>query len=480
MTQWTRILEELAGIAGPERFKADPSITAQYAVEGVVPKAVVFPKDTKMVAALMQCAFRENLAVAPWGSGTKMALGNPPTRLDLVVCMARMNHMLDVDTANLTITVEAGVKFRDVQARLATEEDRCYLPLEDLKTEAGEFVCSDRSNSGCFAPLDPLFGEKATMGGVMATNSSGPRRLLYGLPRDLLLGVRFVTPKGEVIGAGGKTVKNVSGYDISKLMIGAMGSLGILCEMTLKLLPLPERMETRLFAFDDFSHAGDFADAVLATKLLPAALEVADREILKELDFKIPDGLGSGAYVAMIALEAFDEAVRRMGKDLGAMAAAFKATGKSLVLEERHRLFWLALGDLESSLLQRCPRLVVLRLNYPLSSWRGVVEVAGKAAAKARLEHSVMCHAGSGVTLLHLLPDGAVSQDEAMVETIKTLLDHCCTEGGNLVVQRAPVDLKPALPVWGNAGQDLPLMKRIRGEVDPSGIMNPGRFFVSI
>jgi FAD/FMN-containing dehydrogenase len=235
-----QILEELAGIAGQDRIKTDPTVTAQYAVDGLVPKAVVYPKDTRMVAALVQCACRANLAMIPWGSGTKMAMGNPPRRLDLVLCMARMNHMLDVDTANLTITVEAGVKFRDVQARLATEEDRCYLPLEDLKTEAGEFVCSDRSHSGCFLPLDPPFSEKATIGSIVATNTTGPRRLLYGMPRDLVLGVRFATPKGDIVGAGGKTVKNVSGYDVSKLMIGSLGSLGILCEMTLRLLPLPE------------------------------------------------------------------------------------------------------------------------------------------------------------------------------------------------------------------------------------------------
>ena len=223
MAELKQILEELAGIAGQDRLKTDPTVTAQYAVDSLVPKAVVYPKDTRMVAALVQCACRGNLAIVPWGSGTKMAMGNPPKRLDLVVCMARMNHMLDVDTANLTITVEAGVKFRDVQARLATEEDRCYLPLEDLKTEAGEFVCSDRSHSGCFLPIDPPYSEKATIGGIVAANTTGPRRLLYGLPRDLVLGVRFVTPKGDIIGAGGKTVKNVSGYDVSKLMIGSWG-----------------------------------------------------------------------------------------------------------------------------------------------------------------------------------------------------------------------------------------------------------------
>jgi len=475
-----KALEELAGIAGPDRLKADPSVTAQYAVDGVIPKAVVFPKDTKMVAALVQCACRGNLAIVPWGSGTKMAMGNPPKRLDLVVCMARMNHMLDVDTANLTITVEAGVKFRDVQARLATEEDRCYLPLEDLKTEAGEFVCSDRSHSGCFLPMDPPFSERATMGGVVATNTTGPRRLLYGLPRDLVLGVRFVTPKGDIIGAGGKTVKNVSGYDVSKLMIGSLGSLGILCEMTLRLLPLPEKMETLLFSFDAFSDAGAFAAAILGTKLLPAAVEVANKAAIENMDLRGSLDFSPGSHVVMVALEAFDEAVARMHKELLAMAQHFKAKGHSLVQEDKHRLFWLTVGELQGSAHQRFPRLVALQLNYPLSAWKALFEFADKTLSQARLDHTMLCHAGNSVTLINLLSGTKGTDDKDLIEAVQTLLAECRKAGGNLVVQRAPADLKKGLPVWGEPGSDLPLMKRIRVELDPYGVMNPGRFAVGL
>jgi glycolate oxidase FAD binding subunit len=475
-----KALEELIGIAGPDRLKTDPSVIAQYAVDGVIPKAVVFPKDTRMVAALVQCACRGNLAIVPWGSGTKMAMGNPPKRLDLVVCMARMNHMLDVDTANLTITVEAGVKFRDVQARLATEEDRCYLPLEDLKTEAGEFVCSDRSHSGCFLPMDPPFSEKATMGGVVATNTTGPRRLLYGLPRDLVLGVRFVTPKGDIIGAGGKTVKNVSGYDVSKLMIGSLGSLGILCEMTLRLLPLPEKMETLLFSFDAFSDAGAFAAAILGTKLLPAAVEVANKAAIENMDLRGSLDFSPGSHVVMVALEAFDEAVARMHKELLAMAQHFKAKGHSLVQEDKHRLFWLTVGELQGSAHQRFPRLVALQLNYPLSAWKALFEFADKTLSQARLDHTMLCHAGNSVTLINLLSGTKGTDDKALIEAVQALLAECRKAGGNLVVQRAPADLKKALPVWGEPGSDLPLMKRIRVELDPLGVMNPGRFAVGL
>jgi len=480
VTELNQALEELAKIAGPDRLKTDPGVTGQYAVDGVVPKAVAFPKDTRVVAALVQCACRGNLAMVPWGSGTKMAMGNPPKRMDLVVCMARMNHMLDVDTANLTITVEAGVKFRDVQARLATEEDRCYLPLEDLKTEAGEFVCSDRSHSGCFLPMDPPFSEKATIGGIVASNTTGPRRLLYGLPRDLVLGVRFVTPKGDIIGAGGKTVKNVSGYDVSKLMIGSLGSLGILCEMTLRLLPLPEKMETLLFSFDSFSEAGAFAGAILGTKLLPAAVEVANKAAVDTMDLRGSLDFAPGSYVVMVALEAFDEAVVRMRKELVAMAPHFKAKGHALVQEEKHRLFWLTVGELQGTALQRFPRLVALQLNYPLSAWKTIFEFADKTLSQVRLDHTMLCHAGNGLILINLLPAQKGSDDKSLVEAVRALLAECRSAGGNLVVQRAPAEIKKALPIWGEPGSDLPLMKRIRVELDPLGVMNPGRSAVGL
>jgi FAD/FMN-containing dehydrogenase len=473
-------LEELVKIAGQDRVKTDPAILAQYTVDGVVPKAVVFPKDTRMVAALVQCACLGNLAMVPWGSGTKMAMGYPPKRLELVICMARMNHMLDVDTANLTITVEAGVKFRDLQARLATEEDRCYLPLEDLKTEAGEFVCSDRSHSGCFVPLDPPFSEKASIGGIVATNTNGPRRLLYGLPRDLVLGVRFVTPKGDVIGTGGKTVKNVSGYDVSKLMIGSLGSLGILCEMTLRLLPLPEKMETLLFSFDSFSHAGAFAGAILGTKLLPAAVEVANKAAVDKMHLRESLDFSPGSYVVMVGLEAFAEAVARMRKELLAMAPHFKAKGHALVREAKHGLFWLAVGEMQGTALQHHPRLVALQLNYPLSAWKTIFEFAEKTLSEAHLDHTVLCHTGNGLILLNLLPDLKGADDTSLVKAAGALLAECRKVGGNVTVQRAPTDLKGVLPVWGEPGSDLPLMKRIRVEIDPAGLMNPGRFAVGL
>ena len=169
-------LGSLIEILGEENVKNKLKVTAEFAVDNVVPKAVIFPVNAEQVAEVVKYANRENLAVVPWGSGTKTGMGDPPARLDLVVCTERLNHMKDVDCGNLTITVEAGVKFRDIQARLATEEDRCYMPLRDLETEGDEIICSDRSHRGCFLPIDPPWSDRATIGGILAANSSGPKR----------------------------------------------------------------------------------------------------------------------------------------------------------------------------------------------------------------------------------------------------------------------------------------------------------------
>jgi glycolate oxidase FAD binding subunit len=471
-----QILEELTGIAGPDRLKSDPAVAARFSVDGLTPKAVAFPTNTKMVADIVQCAARGGLSVLPRGSGTKMGMGNPPERLDLVVSMSRMNHMLDVDIANLTITVEAGVKIRDVQARLATEEDRCYLPLEEMAAEAGELICSERSHSGCFLPLDPPFSEKATIGGIVATNSSGPKRLLYGLPRDLVLGLRFVTPQGEIVGAGGKTVKNVSGYDVSKLLIGSQGSLGIICEATLRLLPLPESMGTLLFGFDRFQDAGGFAAAVLRTKLLPAAVEVVNRPALEGMEIRGIVDPGPGSTFVIIGLEACREAVARMAMELPALAKRFKLRGHTSVQEEKHRFLWLAAGELPSRLAARCSALVGLQLNYPLSDWERLYELAEQELSRAGLSHALLCHAGSGVCLIHVLLDAKAGSRTLLKEAAQVLMAECRKAGGNLVVQSAPADLKGSLPMWGEPGSDRMLMRRIREELDPSGLMSPGRF----
>jgi FAD/FMN-containing dehydrogenase len=457
------IINGLAAIVGQDLIKLGPDIAAEYAVDGMMPKAVIFPKNTKEVSEVVKFANQKNLAIVPRGTGSKMSMGNPPKRLDLVICTSRMNHMIDVDTSNLTITVEAGVKFRDIQARLATEVD--------------EASCSDRSYSGCFLPIDPSYSNTATIGGVVATNSAGPRRLLYNLPRDMILGVRVVAPNGEIAGAGGKTVKNVSGYDISKLMVGSMGSLGILCEMTFKLLPLPEQMETFLLSFESLSDASDFASRIFDTSLLPAAVEVMNGTTFANFRMEDVPKFRTGAYVVAVALEAFQEAVDRMATEIIDMARALKAKSNARIKYRAHLQFWLAVSDLDHTLAAKFPGLIKAKLNYRISEWKDIFNSSHKTLSQNGVEHAILAHAGSGICLINLLIDqsGNGLTDKA-VKALQQLLERSRKAGGNMIIQSAPTHVKKRLKVWGAVGSDFVVMQRLKEQLDPSGIMSPGRF----
>jgi glycolate oxidase FAD binding subunit len=477
-TQLEKALIEIRTTLGEERVKTDQETLSRYSIDAVLPKAVAYPKDTRQVAAVVTAASREGLFITPMGGGTKRCIGAPPTGLDLVVSMERMNHMLDVDVANLTITVEAGVRFRDIQARLATQEDRCYLPLEEIGKEADELICSERAHSGCFLPLDPPFSDRATIGGIIAANSSGPRRLLYGLPRDLVLGVRFVTPKGDIVGAGGKTVKNVSGYDVSKLMIGSYGTLGILCEMTLRLLPLPEAMETLIFGFSDAAKASGFAEALLRTKLLPAAVEVMNPAAIEAVRVKSDIPTPPGGCFAATALEGCREAVDRMKRETSAMADHFGATGKSALTEESHNVFWLSLGNIQALAKANYKNLVALKLTYPISEGKALYNFCRELLEQEALPATIVQHAGSGVTLINIMPR-ADGQTEEMVKVIERIRTGCREKGGFCILECAPPALKRLVPVWEDSGGAGIITARIRKTLDPTGAMNPGRFFPS-
>ena len=474
----TDLLKRLGKTMSPDLVTTDRAILDQYAVDHLTPMAVFFPSNIEQVSVVVRLAKQENLAVLPWGSGSKMTTGHPLNRLDLVVCTSRLNHILDVDPENLTITVEAGVKYRDIQARLATEDDRCYLPLIDLETMGDEVICSDRSHKGCFLPLDPPWSHRTTIGGILASNSSGPRRLLYGLPRDIVLGVRFVTPDGEIVGIGGKTVKNVSGYDISKLMIGSRGTLGILCEMTLRLLPLPEKMETILIAFGSLSSAAEFVNATLDTQLLPAAIEVMNDRAYETLALADTPLLDTGDYIVAVALEAFEEPVARMMRELEGMAEGSGARLITRMQDREHRRFWLAVGNLNPSGFNPASVSVALQLNYPISRWHAVMVSSMEVLSSSVVPHTFLTHAGSGSSLITLilmtpLDDTRTNQ---VLQVTDALSKICRKEGGNLVSLETPDGLKEKLPIWGDPQPDWTIMRRIKERMDPTRMMSPGRF----
>jgi len=444
-------LESLKGVVGPEHIKCDPETLSTYAVDGMMPWGVVFPGDPGQLSEVVRLACEEKLALVPWGSGSKMAMGNAPSRLDLVICTRRLNRILDMDKANLTLTVQAGVRFKEIQSSLA------------------------------FIPISPPCADSATLGGIIAANSSGPTRLLYGLPRDIVLGVHYVAPNGGIIRMGGKTVKNVSGYDMCKLMIGSHGSLGVLCEMTLRLLPLPETSGTFLSVFAGLSEASRFVDRVFETSLLPAAVEILNSMAFKLMAPDVAAGLKTGRFAVAVALEGFQEAVDRMESEIREMALESGAEKARYLQDHQHQDFWNHYSNLVPGLSECYSDLVSLKLNYPISTYIEVIELADSLISDTQLDYALLAHAGCGVAQIHFLVDqGDTMATDRIALVAERLLDRCKRIGGNLVIERAKPELKQRLPVWGLPREDMILIRRIKKEMDPLGLLSPGRFIGGI
>lgn len=280
---------------------ADDPVTLQaHAIDQMVPGLVARPRTEAEVAAVLQICSREGAVVIPWGAGAHQRLGHLPERADVVLSLAGLNQVVEYVPADMTVTVQAGMSLAELQELLAPH--------------------------GQTVPLDPPGARLATVGGLVATGLSGPRRLAYGGVRDLLLGTRVALLDGRVIKTGGRVVKNVAGYDMNKLICGSFGTLGVITEVSLKLRPLPRASQTMQFSFPTREAALEAEEAILSSELLPAAVVVL--------------GEGPGPATLAVALEEMPENVAYQA---GRLASTIGA-GAVLQGEEEAR-FWQRLSE---------------------------------------------------------------------------------------------------------------------------------------
>ena len=461
-------------ILSPEKVVTDSATLAGFSVDGIVPEALVYPENLNQVAELIKLANTQSWGVIPWGGGTKMALGKPPLRFSLVLSTSRLNKILDLDVDNLTVTAQAGVKLTDLQDLLAGAENRCFfLPDDNLKNQA-KYMCSGGDYKGVFLPLDPPFPDRVTLGGIVAVNSTGPKRLRFGLPRDLILGVKYVNPTGEIISMGGKTVKNVSGYDVSKIMIGALGTLGILGEITFRLLPLPEKVATVLAGFGSFASARAFADRVLDSKLLPTSVEILNGpgyDITMSRDLNLPPG----SWCVAVGVEGFEEEVIREITDLKDMAQRESALEAAQLDRETAFAFWRMLAN--CGVAPQGKTVVKFKGSFLISRYAEIMEAWSIASSDYRT--ALMVSAGSG--LAHGYIFCRADEDPEKLAAVGSSFRAAAEKHeGSMIMESAPAPLKQKLDPWGSPRQDFLLMKRIKANVDPMGVLNPGRFLGGI
>jgi glycolate dehydrogenase FAD-binding subunit len=407
------------------------------AVDGVPVGRVARPGSVSEAGQVLAAAAADGLAVAFVGGGSKLGLGNPPERADLLVSTGGLDRVLEHAAGDLVVRVQGGARLADLQAALAP---------------AGQWLALD--------PPDP----GATVGGVVATNASGPRRLRYGTVRDLIIGITVVLADGTVARAGGKVVKNVAGYDLAKLFCGSLGTLGLIAEATFRLHPRPAAAAVVTLEVDRPERVGAAVGPLLRSALEPSAVELAwpDRQLPGRLTV-VFEGIQPGVEAQAAACA---ELLRPVGTAVVAGPGETDAALDTLGVRPFEKA--------DVGVKATCPPAELPAVLDDLR--RGPLAWSGPVSA----------HAGTGV--LWMASDASEGELEAsggrvvpaLASGIAAARERLAACGGSLVLVKAPPELKRAVDAWGPAGDALGLMRRVKERFDPDRRLSPGRFMGGI
>ncbi len=439
------LVKELAEIVGSGGVVSSDRL-GDYTVDGLMPTAAVSPSTVDEVAQVLAVASGEGWKVTPWGGGTQMALGNRPRGLDLVLGLARLDSLLAHEPADLTATVEGGVTLAALQEKLA--------------------------GKGQFLPIQAPLPSKATVGGILATNASGPSRLAYGIVRDWLIGVRVVLADGTVTKSGGRVVKNVTGYDLNKLYIGSLGTLGVIVEATFKLAPLPAHRTTLVAGYPSLNAALDAAQATQSQHICPHAVHVLTRRVAVGLPPLEP--FHSEAATVAVLFEGRPSAVARKEQESAATLKRHGAVRVECLASQESDALWQGITDLGWA--RREDVKLALKLVAPPAAIATLLHsVAGSYYGPAPV--AVVVDPGYGMARLFWRQGQDPYLDAYRVEQMVASLRAAASPmGGYVTIERCPSPVKEQLDVWGGPAEGLQVMRRIKDNLDPAGVLNSGRF----
>lgn len=410
----------LASIVGEENtVNLDNNLELSQTITGEnLPSCIVYPQNQEQLAAVIATAYRNDWRILPCGSKSKLSWGGLAKDVDVVVSTERINKLIEHAVGDLTITVEAGMKFSHLQNILA---------------DARQFLA-----------LDPSTPE-ATIGGIVATSDTNSLRQRYGSVRDQLLGITFVRADGQIAKAGGRVVKNVAGYDLMKLFTGSYGTLGIISQVTFRVYPVQEASGTVVLtgAAEAISEA---ATTLRGSALTPTQADLISTGLVSSLEL----GKGIGLIVRFQSIsESVKEQSNRLlavGEKLGLVGTVFS-------------------GVDENNLWQRLQQ----QIHSPVTESTITCKIGVLPSAAVEILDQIqvgLIHISSGVGVLQV-------EDKSQVLQMRSL---CQSHQGFLTVLQAPVPVKQQIDVWGYPNNALPLMRRIKEQFDSKNILNPGRF----
>ena len=443
MSTLDRLATALQTVVDEENLLTDAA-AASYAVDGVLPGLVALPEDEAQLSDALRLADEHDATVFPRGGGSHLPLGATPDRVDMVLSVERMRRQLAYEPGDMTTTVQAGMPLGE---------------LQDVLKAEGQFVA-----------LDPPATAATTIGGVIATNASGPRRLLYGTARDLVLGLSVVGADGTRSKAGGRVVKNVTGYDLTKLYIGSLGTLAVVHELTFKVHPLPPGEATIGVTCAGHNDILPILDTLLRLPLRLNSLELLNAATLDALRTASGIGLPDAPYLFLARLEG-EPAVttsqtQRIRETLGGLALSQPAITNDWQPEEHGRIW----TTLTTQALQ--DGFVTVKVGLRITDLAPFcADLEAQAAEPTWLLHA---HAGSGIVSVQIPADD--SDEETLFARIQALdgcVGHC---NGHRVIERAPIGVKRRCEVWGPVGDNFAVMQALKTTYDPRWRLNPGRF----
>jgi glycolate oxidase FAD binding subunit len=418
----------------------DTEILRNYAVDGILPRLIVTPTTVTEAAQVIEFTQQHHLTLFPRGGGSRTNLGGLAEQIDVMLITTRLARLLEHEAPDLTCHVEAGVTLAQLQQQLATKGQRLSL---------------DAPNA-----------DQATIGGLLATNASGPKRLRYGTARDLLIGLKVIQASGEVARSGGRVVKNVAGYDLNKLYIGSLGTLGVIVEANFKLHPLPAAEYTLLLTYTSANDAMQTVMAITRSPLTPSALELIDARAANDMSDFFGFRLPTDGYTLAVNFEGSAVTIKRQINETHLLARKYHVLlGDDLEGEEQERFWEVVREHIQGSL--------TCKVSIPVSQIAPYLQTIDDVCHRHDLEAATIAHAGNGILYVELRPSDALQR---LVPAIYELRIKAREERGSLVIERCPVDLKRRISIWEEPGRDFPMMQRLKQQFDPEGTFVRGRF----
>jgi glycolate oxidase FAD binding subunit len=457
----------LESLLDPSQVISDPAKCAEYAVDEILPTAVAKPASAEEAAEVVRFAALEKVALIPCGNRTKLGIGMPPSRYDIALDMTGVNQIAHYDPGDLTLSVDAGTNFNEFA-----------VPLYNQKQ---------------FLPLSVPFYFESTIGGIIASGVDCGLRHSYGTARDFLIGAEFIDGTGKLCKSGGRVVKNVTGYDLHKLLIGSLGTLAVITRLNFRTFPAAPASRGFIVSFRTAEDALALQKMIADSPLSPASIELLSPQLMQRfldaeknsseppasaLAGKIP----ANSWHLCLSVEGTAEVCERCARDLTRLAGheAAKNPYFTELSENEAADFWHYVGQAIPLLLEASPAATIFKIVQLPARLGPLFTQLSTLAEQAALPHCLMARA-CGVVYFALLPDEHDADSlRRLTQAAATIFELCAREGASSTIPWCPVALKRAIHTWGPALPGANLMRSLKSAFDPQNIFAPGRFLGSI